>query len=258
MQMSRFGTSKSMKRRFIAALVLGMGVGVSWDVYHLVDAAVTNHSRYSVMANDNQFGSTTVKAARGSIYDSNGKILAQSATVYNVIIAPGALNSSQADATERDRQIQALSKILSEELGDSLTIGANGVADCFYNSDTADKKWIKVASKVERPQIDAIKDRAKEEKLLANLVYSEQDTRRYYPQGSMAASVIGFTNYEGDGIYGVEAYNNDYLPGVDGKIISAKDGNGNELPYSEGEVYQSKDGDSIYLTLDMTLQYYLE
>ncbi|MBR4223756.1 MAG: PASTA domain-containing protein, partial [Oscillospiraceae bacterium] len=91
-----------------------------------------------------------------------------------------------------------------------------------------------------------------------NLVYSEQDTQRYYPQGTMAAAVIGFTNYEGDGIYGVESYYNDSLAGVDGKIISARDGYGNELPYDEGETYQAKDGDSLYLTLDTTLQYWVE
>ncbi|MBQ5316331.1 MAG: PASTA domain-containing protein [Oscillospiraceae bacterium] len=257
--MARFSTSNNMRARLFIAMVVGLGAGIGWDLWHLADASVRNHSRYAAMANDNQFGSTTVKAARGSIFDANGKILAQSATVYNIIIAPGVLNSNlQVSSEERDRQIQTLVTILNEEIGDSLSMTSDEIRDCFYNADTAEKKWIKIASKVERPQIDAVKARAKDEKLLANLVYSEQDTRRYYPQGSMAASVIGFTNYEGDGIYGVEAYYNDYLAGVDGKIISAKDGNGNELPYSEGEVYQSKDGDSLYLTLDMTLQYYLE
>ncbi|MDE7289500.1 MAG: PASTA domain-containing protein, partial [Oscillospiraceae bacterium] len=72
------------------------------------------------------------------------------------------------------------------------------------------------------------------------------------------ASVIGFTNFDGDGVYGVERYYNEYLKGVDGKIISAVDGYGDEMPYKNDKMYESQDGNSVYLTLDMTLQYYVE
>ena len=123
---------------------------------------------------------------------------------------------------------------------------------------TKNKKWYKAASKVEKQTVTEISARCDEAGLPGNLLSTEEDSKRYYPQGDMAAAVIGFTNYEGDGIYGVEAYYNDYLAGVDGKIISATDANGNEMPYKNDKIYAAKDGNSLYLTLDSTLQYYCE
>ena len=86
----------------------------------------------------------------------------------------------------------------------------------------------------------------------------EEDTKRYYPQNELAASVIGFTSADGNGAYGLEAYYNDYLSGVDGKTISAKDSSGNELPYRYAKTYPAENGNDLYLTIDMDLQYYLE
>ncbi len=248
-----------MRLRLVTAAVLAvLGLG-GYVTFKVADAAVTNHDKYLAMANDSQFGSTTVKAMRGSIYDSKGKILAQSATVYNVIIAPAVIMENQKlESDERDRQVQALVTIMSEELGDELIYGANELTDLFYDSKTAGRQWIKIANKIAKPVIDKIMDRAHEEGLYANLIYTEQDTRRYYPQKTVAASVIGFTNFEGDGIYGVESYYNDSLAGVDGKVISARDGNGNEMVYDQSEVYQSRDGSSVYLTIDTNIQYILE
>ena len=89
-------------------------------------------------------------------------------------------------------------------------------------------------------------------------INEEEDTKRYYPQNELAASVIGFTTGDGYGAYGVEAYYDDYLAGVDGKTISAKDSAGNELPYRYSKTYEPVNGDDVYLTIDMTIQHYLE
>lgn len=74
----------------------------------------------------------------------------------------------------------------------------------------------------------------------------------------LAASVIGFTTADGNGIYGIESYYNEYLSGIDGRTISAKDSNGNELPYRYSKTYAPKNGDDVYLTIDMNIQSYLE
>ncbi|MBR2086003.1 MAG: PASTA domain-containing protein, partial [Oscillospiraceae bacterium] len=89
-------------------------------------------------------------------------------------------------------------------------------------------------------------------------VSTEQDSKRYYPQNDMAAQVIGFTNTDGNGQYGLEYYYNDYLSGVNGRSVSAKDAQGNSMPYRHSSIYPAQDGASIYLTLDTTLQYCLE
>lgn len=245
-----------MKRRssVVTLAILAASLGLAAQLFR---TSVTDHDKYAAMANDSQFGSKTVEANRGSIYDTNGKILAQSATVYNIILNPSAItgvSDDKMEPDEKERQIKTVSKILSEELGADYT----KLVNVFSDEDTKNKQWYKVASKVEKDKVTEINDRIDEEKLAGNLVSTDEDTKRYYPQGDMAAAVIGFTNYEGDGIYGVEAYYNDYLAGVDGKIISATDGLGNEMPYKNDKIYAAKDGSSVYLTIDATLQYYCE
>ncbi len=245
-----------MKRRgsVVTLVILAASLGLCAQLFR---TSVTDHDKYAAMANDSQFGSKTVEANRGSIYDKNGKILAQSATVYNIILNPSAItgvSDDQMDPDEKERQIKTIAKILSEEL----SADYSKLVSVFSDADTKDKQWYKVESKVEKDIVTKINTRIDEEELAGNLVSTEEDTKRYYPQGDLAASVIGFTNYEGDGIYGVEAYYNDYLAGVDGKIISATDGLGNEMPYKNDKIYAAKDGSSIYLTIDYTLQYYCE
>ncbi len=228
-------------------------------VVSLFRTSITDNEKYQVLANENHFGSTTVSANRGSIYDMNGKIIAQSATVYSIIINPYALSNLDnekiaegTDKTEQQRQLDAAATILSEELGE---VTYDDVVKKFEKTTT---QWVCVKKLVEKPVADKILMRADEEDLIGNLIYTEQDTKRYYPQGELAAAVIGFTNYEGDGIYGVESYYNEYLSGVDGKVISATDAQGREMPYKNDKIYAAQDGNSLYLTLDMTLQYYVE
>ncbi|MCH5348326.1 MAG: PASTA domain-containing protein [Oscillospiraceae bacterium] len=235
-----------------------------WILVNLFRTSITDNNKYQALANENQFGSTIVKANRGSIYDANGKILAQSATVYSIIVNPNLIYQQQQkeakldedelpDVLESERMIDAAATILSEELsGVSYEDAVKKLTE-----DGASRRWASVKKSVEKPVADKIFARASEEEL-GNLIYSELDTKRYYPQGELAAAVIGFTNYDGDGIYGVESYYNDYLKGVDGKIISATDGMGNEMPYKNDKMYEAQDGNSLYLTIDMTLQSYVE
>lgn len=237
-----------------------------WIVVSLFKTSITENNKYQALANENQFKSTIVKANRGSIYDTNGKILAQSATVYSICVDPyriyeqqqNELKSSNADDTENgipesQRMINAAATILSEELN----VTYDFVVEKLATNGADTKKWAEIAKSVEKPVYDRIAERAADEKL-GSLIYPLLDTKRYYPQAELAASVIGFTNFDGDGVYGIESYYNEYLKGVDGKIISARDGYGNEMPYKNDKMYESQDGNSVYLTLDMTLQYYVE
>lgn len=253
--MPSYQPTKQMKNRLgitanAAVLIVSAALFVQ-----LFKTSVTEHDKYAAMANDTQFGSTTVEAHRGSIYDSSGKILAQSATVYNVIMNPSAI-SDNADYSDEKKEQKSMdiAKILSEELGEDY----NEIVNVFRSEETKHKKYYKVSAKVEKNIVTDIFTRCTETELPRNLIDTEEDTKRYYPQGNMAAAVIGFTNYEGDGVYGVEAYYNDYLAGVDGKIISANDAQGNEMPYKNDKIYAAKDGNSLYLTIDSTLQYYCE
>lgn len=229
-------------------------------ITQLVRVSIIDAEKYQNMANESQFGSTVIKANRGSIYDANGKTLAQSATVYSIIINPYRLEGlkknetvdPETGKTEYQRQLDAVITILTEEL-DNLT--ADDIKEKFKNTNS---QWACVAKYVDKTVADIILARADEENLEHDMIYTETDTKRYYPQGMLAASVIGFTNYDGDGIYGIESYYNDYLKGVDGKIVSANDALGNEMPYKNDNIHEAQDGNSVYLTIDMTLQYYAE
>ena len=239
-----------------------------WIIVSLFKTSITENNKYQALANENQFKSTIVKANRGSIYDTNGKILAQSATVYSICVNPNMIylqqqreqkkNDEESEAAsgipESQRMINAAATILSEELGGGVTYDLV-VEKLTTNGDKS--RWALIAKSIEKPVADKIAERAEEENL-GNLIFPELDTKRYYPQAELAASVIGFTNFDGDGVYGIESYYNEYLKGVDGKIISARDGYGNEMPYKNDKMYESQDGNSVYLTLDMTLQYYVE
>lgn len=236
-----------------------------WILVSLFETSITDNLKYQTLANDTQFKSKTVKANRGSIYDANGKILAQSATVYSINVDPNMIYVQQqkeakekADGKEQEgipesqRMIDAAATILSEELNVSYEYAVKQLT-----TNGATSHWANIAKSIEKPKADDIMARVTEEKIYG-LIYRELDTKRYYPQGELAAAVIGFTNYDGDGIYGVESKYNDYLKGVDGKVISAVDAFQNEMPYKNDKIYDAQDGNSLYLTLDMHLQYYAE
>lgn len=251
-------------RKNIPWIILVFLLFTSVIMVKLFKTSITDNLKYQSIANENQFGSTIVKANRGSIYDSNGKILAQSATVYSICVNPNRIYQQQqkeaksdeaiTGTPESERMLDAAAKILSEELGGDVTYD---YAVKKLTENAANSQWALIKSSVEKPEADKIIARAAEEKL-GDLIYTELGTKRFYPQGELAAAVIGFTNFDGDGVYGVESYYNDYLKGVDGKVITATDANGNEMPYKNDKIYSAQDGNSIYLTLDMTLQYYVE
>ena len=255
-----------MRRKLTFVIIVFLAF-TAWILVNLFKTSITDNLKYQALANENQFGSTVVKAHRGSIYDTNGKILAQSATVYSICVNPNRIYQQQQKETksekvaegvlESERMLDAAATILSEELtaaGIKVTY-AEAVKKLTENA--ANSQWALIADEVEKPCADNIIARADEENL-GDLIYTQLDTKRYYPQGELAAAVIGFTNFDGDGVYGIESYYNEYLKGVDGKIISATDANGNEMPYKNDKIYDAQDGNSVYLTLDMTLQHLAE
>ncbi len=255
--------TNKMRKNLTLVIILFLAF-TAWILVNLFKTSITDNNKYQTLANENQFGSTVVKAHRGSIYDTNGKILAQSATVYSICVNPNriyqqqqkeAKSSAPADVTpESERMLDTAAKILSEEIGGEVNY-AFAVKKLTENA--ANSQWALIAKSIEKPVADRIIARAEEEKL-GDIIYTELDTKRYYPQGSLAAAVIGFTNFDGDGVYGVESYYNEYLKGVDGKIITATDANGNEMPYKNDKIYNAQDGNSIYLTIDTNLQHMVE
>lgn len=249
---------------------------VAINFFHI---SVVQNERFQAMANDQHFGSILISAHRGSIYDSKGSTLAKSASVYKVFLDPKQFKKEletlqksidsrnkkklngdyKAEYDEDGNEINTLPEsadafrteaisFLSEKLG----ITPEKVNDAME----ANNQYSILQDQVEKPVADEVLAFFDEYGLISLNV--EEDTKRYYPHNELAASVIGFTSAGGEGMYGVEAYYDDYLAGVDGRTISAKDSNGNELPYRYSKTYSAKNGDDVYLTIDTEIQYTLE
>lgn len=241
--------------------------------------SVIDNEQYQAMANDMHFGSITISAHRGSIYDSTGTPLAKSASVYKVFLDPkrfkeeltklqdaidkqnaeklaGTYNPQYDDDGNQTDLLPVSSEAFKQDatafLADKLGITVEKVSSAME----ANNQYSILQDQVEKPVADEVLAYFNQYGL--NSLNVEEDTKRYYPQNELAAPVIGFTSADGNGAYGLEAYYDEYLSGVDGKTISAKDSNGNELPYRYAKTYPAENGNDLYLTIDMTLQYYLE
>lgn len=241
--------------------------------------SVVENEKYQEMANDQHFGSITLSAHRGSIYDAKGNTLAKSASVYKVFLDPKQFrddmdtlqksidkrNSEKAAGTytpEYDKEgneLDVLPESLDAFRSETVTFLALKLGISEEKVKTAmeeNTQYSVLQDQVEKPVADEVLDYFNNVGFVSLNV--EEDTKRYYPQNDLAASVIGFTVGDGSGAYGVEAYYDEYLSGHDGKTISAKDSNGNELPYRYSKTYAPQDGGDVYLTIDMNIQYYLE
>ena len=276
--------AKSIRQRTLVVMIVFLLFAVALLI-NLFKVSVVDNAFYQEKANGSHFGTITIPANRGSIYDCNGKILAQSATVYKIYIDPKYFRQELETYMEQElkNRTNAASKgevyqpvdytkihnDLITYLAQKLELEETVIREAME----ADSQYIVLKNKVEKTVADDIMQyvrnvviretvgadgKIKQDTISFSAIVRETDTKRYYPQNSLAASVIGFTNGDGDGQYGIEAMYDEYLSGTDGKTISATDVNGNEMPYRYAKTYDAQDGNSLYLTIDTTLQTYLE
>lgn len=258
-----------MKRRatmIVMLCMLGLGLGVAIKLFKV---SVIDNQRYETLANNYHFGTMTLDANRGAIYDANGTALAWSATVYNVYIDPQlyrdemdsieSANQKKQEAASEDGEVAA-NLVDIEQLHESIVTFLSGKLEISVEDVEAsfekDGRYFVLQTQVEKDVADEITEYFDNLKL--TFIGTEATTRRYYPQNELAAAVIGFTNGDGDGQYGLEYQYDDYLAGIDGRVISAQAANGEEMPYRYSTTYDAEDGSALYLTLDTTMQYYLE
>ena len=251
--------------------ILGFSVYVG---YNLLKFTVLDGDKWRELANTQQTGQSVIMANRGTIYDANGTVLAQSSTVWNVIFAQNTtLEQSDAWKEAYDKKQKAwvnnddpnkeplepyksLSETIIDGLAEILEISPEGMRNA-YNNDQAHNYYI-VKKSVEKPQVTMINSFLAEKGISSDCVYTEQSSKRYYPNGALASNVIGFTDYKGTGVYGLEAYYDDYLRGTDGKAYYRKDGTGRGVEYENDRMFNAVDGYSLVLTLDEVMQHYLE
>ncbi|MDR2606137.1 MAG: PASTA domain-containing protein, partial [Oscillospiraceae bacterium] len=214
---------------------------------------ILQNEKYQRMAIAQQTHEIPIPAARGTIYDAKGKVLAQSATAYTVFISPNEMkeiDSLRADDGITKEFITASLCTIWGELGDSYD-------KIMPKWEKTGSYYEKVAVKLEPEIADRVRKFIADYKLKS--VHITEDSKRYYPSENLAAQIIGFVGDENMGSYGVEAYNESILRGNSGKVIRATNANGIEMVGVQYEnIVDSSEGNSVTLTIDSTLQYYLE
>ena len=253
-------------------------------VYQLYVWQVRDAESYRAEAVTQQLKDTTLPAVRGSIYSANGKLLAKSSTVWNIVVDPSSVLKS--GATED--QIRTAAEHIAELLDDGTTADTVYKALTASNKDTGEPYQYRVVKKgVEKPVADAIlayadsyrlKDGAavdtslqteeKEDKKdgeaktskAARILYltSEQAASRTYPYGEFLASVLGFCNEDGSGAYGLEKYYDETLAGTPGRSVAETDAYGDPLASGQADVHEAIDGSNLNLTIDENVQSIVE
>ena len=197
---------------------------------------------YKGKAEAQQLSVTTLNANRGTIYDSKMNVLAQSASVSLVYVNP-----SKVDDDNRQKVVDGLVNILGL---DRQEITAKLKANENYG-------YLKVKGQVENAEKTALSEYIDEEGLYG-VVSIDPDTKRYYPNGELASTVLGFTGNDGNGLYGIEYYYDDELTGTNGRTVTAKDGMQTELKNSFETTYDAVQGTNLVLTIDSEIQTILE
>ena len=253
-------------------------------VYQLYVWQVRDAESYRAEAVTQQLKDTTLPAVRGSIYSANGKLLAKSSTVWNIVADPSSILKS--GATED--QIRTATEHIAELLDDGTTADTVYKALTASNKDTGEPYQYRVVKKgVEKPVADAIlayadsyrlKDGAagdtslqteeKEDKKdgeaktskATRILYltSEQAASRTYPYGEFLASVLGFCNEDGSGAYGLEKYYDETLAGTPGRSVAETDAYGEPLASGQADVHEAIDGSNLNLTIDENVQSIVE
>ena len=202
---------------------------------------------YRTAVIEQQTQSSKVNAMRGTIYDRNGKVLAESATVDSLIANPKQIKEDNA------------AEIVAQRLTNIIGMDYDTIYGKITKENTRYQLIKKRLSVEETKEITRLKD-SKENpdsyKYFKGITF-EADAKRYYSYG-IAPHVLGFCGYDNDGRLGVELTFDDELSGKPGSIISARSASGTMTDYEYEDLEQSQKGADIILTIDETIQHYLE
>lgn len=235
------GPAQRLRQRTAILILLILVLGFGAAVLRLTYLTTVQSSELQESAVDLQLADTTVSAKRGTIYDANGNVLAESASVWQVVMSPVNFKN--------DKQRQAAAKGLSE------------IFDLEYNDVIDDTKqqshYVVVKRRIEsdeREKVLELIDTLKKDYSCSGVIQLLDDYKRYYPKNSLASSVIGFTGSDDQGLEGIEYEYDSYLSGTPGRIITAQNARGTDMPFRYEQNVESEDGNNVYLTIDETIQ----
>ena len=236
-------------RTMILMAVLGVLVFLIL-VIKLFSLQILRHDELEAKALDQQTRSTEVAATRGTIYDRNGNIMAISATAETVFLSPLEMDRALSD---KDDPVAWTKDSVAQKLSEILEINKEGI---LKKMERTDSQYEVLKLRVEEDVADQIRTFINDEGVVG--VYMVTDAKRYYPYATLASQIIGFVGTDNYGLYGLEARYNDVLDGETGLVVSTKDPTGSDMLYGYEQYYKAQNGSDIVLTLDATVQYYVE
>lgn len=238
--------SISMQRKMALVLAFVFTAGFTVLIGRLIKLQFFDGNYYQNQALSQQLSVTTIHANRGTIYDRNMTPLAQSATVWDIYVAPSYIKTDKSGTADQKRAKIAddLSKILGLD------------RQTVYNKISKRTSYVIIASKIESDVATLVRNykQANNEPCIGIV----EDSKRYYPFNDLASQILGFTGSDNQGLDGIEAYYDKTLKGVNGRVVTAKNATGTDMPYNYQDRIAPKDGTSLVLTIDEVVQHDLE
>jgi len=227
------GGNLTKHRKNIAVLGLLIAIAVMGLLGRLAFLMILRSEHYSKMALELHQRERSIKAARGRILDTKGKVIADNRTVCTVSVIYNQV---------KDREKVA------EELSSLLGIDKEAVRK------KVEKRSVReiIKTNVDKETGDAIR------RLKLSGVKVDEDYKRYYPYGSLASKVLGFTGGDNQGIIGLEVEYDPYLKGTNGKILTMTDARGVEMENGAEDRLEPVAGNDLRLTLDIEIQQYAQ
>ena len=254
-------------RRNLRILSLIICIAIAFVLMaNLFKIQILDGEKYQTMAITQQLREIEIEPHRGSIYDTNMKMLAQSATVWNVIFEPANLPKDEDRAKSIVQMMSrgiGLKSLKAEEIAES---GPNDISLAEIldiDPETIEKKaenkgsYYEVLKKrIDRETYERVVKFIQDNDISSlSLV---ETTKRYYPYNNLASTILGFVNDMNQGAYGLESYYNSVLSGTSGRLVAARNGLSGDMPFEYQKLYEGTDGNSLVLTIDATIQQFLE
>lgn len=236
--------TRMLKRReFFMLLVFTLSL--FFMLYRVGFIQFVKGEEYQKKAYSTQTQKRMINPKRGTIYDRNGKGLAISASVDTVSVNPNGLRS---EVKEPEKLQQ-----LAQKLGEMLEMDAGDILEIFYKN----SRFEYIKRKIDRDLGARVRNYVIGELGLQS-IYIDEDSKRYYPNGSLAAHVLGFTGVDDQGLAGIELKLDATLRGMPGKIMNEVDVLGRPISFSKERYVEAVDGYDVFLTIDETIQYFTE
>ena len=244
-------STTALKRSFWLGVIIFAGFGIL--LLRILAIQVFDFDKYQNKVITQMTTESPVPADRGKIYDRNGNVLATNVTTYRVFISPSGILSAQEEKGKNSKTQYA--DIISYGLAETLDVPYEDV----YKQATEYTKYLDrtIKRKVDEETADKVREFIKDYGL-ETMVYLEAQSTRHYPGDTLGAHMIGFTSSDGVGLYGLEYQYNEYLRGVDGYYITARDSYGREMPYEYSSYIDPVSGYNLNTTIDTTIQSFLE